>query len=954
MDVVNVKPDDLVVTIKDADGKLKTAGKVKDNGDGTLTLPWTPLEKGPHTVEITLDGKPIEGCPLKVVVDPAPWARLNKPEAPPTASKPCKMLLETINVKPADLAGAVKDGNGKVIANPKITDKGNGVFELEFTPADKGKHTVEVTLEGKPVEGSPYTFNVDPKPWAKLNKPEKAPVASKPFKLILDTINVKPSDLDAVILDANGKPLPKPIVRDIGNGKIEVEFTPPEKGPHTIDIKLDGKPIEGCPLKVDVEPKPWAKLNRPKDPPVASKPFKMTLEVINVKPSDLVARVLDANNKPLPAPTVTDNKNGTFDLVFTPKDQGKLLVEVELDGKHIEGSPMILTSDPKPWAKLRTPDKNPVAGKPFKMFLDTVNVKPKDLEGKITDALGKVTAPTIKDLGNGTFEIEFTPVDKGKVRIDVNLEGKPVEGCPLNLDVEPKPYAKLTRPKENPVAAHPYSMQLDVINVKPTDLDIKIVDDKGNLVAAPKLRDLGNGKFDLTFTPDYKGPATVIVNLEGKPVDGSPMRLEVEPCPWAKVVGPSDRLATATKPFVFKVDTINVKPQDLKVSVKDAAGKELVGPKDVQIKDNKDKTFDIEFVVPIHGRSTVDVLLEGKPIEGAPLRLDVAHKPEASLRGPSKLDAIATKPFQFTIDTINVKPEDLDLTVVDDKGRKLPVKLSLNDDGSINVDFTPMDPGVLKATVNLDGLPIKGAPLTINVAPKPTAVYNGPSPLSATALKPVKITLDTINLKPSELAVDIRDRDGTKIPAKVKAISPSVMEVEFTPLEQGQLLADLRVDGQPCKGAPIHIDVAPAPFARLVKPSEGPIADKPYSLRLETVNVKPTDLDVSLVDDNGKKLPFKLRDNGDGTFDVKFTPTSEGGLKANIKLEGLPIEGCPLTLSVAPAPWAKVIKPTEIAIAKRPFKFDIEALNVLPDDLVINVRRLSLLRTSCCVTHVEL
>lgn len=34
-------------------------------------------------------------------------------------------------------------------------------------------------------------------------------------------------------------------------------------------------------------------------------------------------------------------------------------------------------------------------------------------------------------LGNGTYEVEFTPNDKGKVRVNVDLEGKPVEGSPL-------------------------------------------------------------------------------------------------------------------------------------------------------------------------------------------------------------------------------------------------------------------------------------------------------------------------------------------------------------------------------------------------------------------------------------------------------------------------------------------------------------------------------------------
>src|SRR5690242_18952247 len=95
------------------------------------------------------------------------------------------------------------------------------------------------------------SLTVDPKPWAKLYKPEKNPVAGKPFALTVDVINVKPSDLDINITDAGGRPLPK-TVRDLGIGQFAVEFTPAEKGGLNVDIKLEGKPIEGSPLRLDV------------------------------------------------------------------------------------------------------------------------------------------------------------------------------------------------------------------------------------------------------------------------------------------------------------------------------------------------------------------------------------------------------------------------------------------------------------------------------------------------------------------------------------------------------------------------------------------------------------------------------------------------------------------------------------------------------------------------------
>eukprot|EP01128_Nolandella_sp_AFSM9_P005943 TRINITY_DN2974_c1_g1_i1.p1 TRINITY_DN2974_c1_g1~~TRINITY_DN2974_c1_g1_i1.p1 ORF type:complete len:2256 (+),score=483.29 TRINITY_DN2974_c1_g1_i1:35-6769(+) len=934
-DVINVSPDDISVTVKNPKGTPIALPRLKDNKNGTFGLEFVPTDEGSFNVEAKMEGKHVEGSPLTLTIDPAPWAKLHPPATAPTASKPVQMKLECVNVKSPDLKVVVKDDKGKVLYKPSIKPDGPD-FKIEFTPTGPGSHVIEVELEGKPVEGSPLKFTIDPKPWAKLQKPTTKPVVSKPFKLVLDVVNVKPSDLEGSVTGPDGE-VHKPLVTDMGNGKFEIEFTPTAKGKTVIDLKLDGKPVEGCPMELDTEPKPWAKLHRPSQVPTASKKFVMKMDVINVKPSDLEAVVTNADGKPLSTPTIKDNSDGTFDLVFLPTDEGKLVVDVKLDGQHVEGSPMILTSDPKPWAKLRKPESNPVAKKPFKMILDSVNVKPTDLEGRVTDSDGNVLKPEVKDMGNGVFELEFTPDDKGDIVVTVELEGKPVDGCPMTLSVEPEPWAKLTKPDEGPVADHPYKMRMETVNVKPEALELRVLDSEGKQLMRPQLSDLGDGLFEIEFTPSAQGDCVVHVDLDGSPVDGCPMSLSVDPCPWARVVGSNEKEASATRPFEFKIETVNVKPEDLNIAIKDKKGKDALRPKYIKVEDNGDDTFTVKFTPKKRGKFVVTVDLEDKPIENSPINLNVLHAPTATLSSARK-KAVASKPYNFSLDIVNVLPEDLDISINDEDGNALPLRVTMNDDGTFDVNFIPMDPGTLNAKVKLHGSDIEGAPFEITVDPLPTATYSGPRPVQATATKPCTVKLSTVNLKPEELEVNLVDKEGEPVPVEIISVNPDEMHLNFTPMDPGSLVMELMVDGLPIDGTPIPIEVAPAPYVRLIKPKDPPYANTPYNLILESVNVVPDDLEIDLVTDLGDKLPFKVIDNGDGTFGVSFTPNDVGGMTANLKLDGEDVDGAPLRLDVTNPPSARLIGPNPAkATARRPFTFQIEKINVDPEDLVISV-----------------
>jgi hypothetical protein len=141
-------------------------------------------------------------------------------------------------------------------------------------------------------------------------------------------------------------------------------------------------------------------------------------------------------------------------------------------------------------------------------------------------------------------------------------------------------------------------------------------------------------------------------------------------------------------------------------------------------------------------------------VDGTPVVIDVAHKPTAKFQGGvPKTPAIATKPYTIKLDTVNMTPEDIKPEIRDELGLIIPVKVTQNPDGSMDLTFVPKEPGKLQCKISADGTPIEGTPFSLDVLPKPSAKLHGTPSKHATATKPYQLLLDPINLKPEELKV---------------------------------------------------------------------------------------------------------------------------------------------------------------------------------------------------------
>lgn len=962
-------PKDLKVEIKDTSGKpAQTTGTptIKQSADNPdqFELDLVMPKEGIYSVHVKYvdDGKDCENSPAKLQVSYKPSILGFGPHGhgkgiqyylkDATVGKPTTVLIDTVNLKPEDIVAAVTQTDGtplsgvtvKKVDDPSNNTEGHELMAITFVPQMPGPHVFNLVADGEQVRETPAKFNVAPKPCVSgfgghgLDYYLKNATVGKPTVVPVDVVNLRPEDLKCKVTSKDtGKEVPVKL-QDKGNNKFELVFVPETPGAHKFDLLADGEHAPECPKDFDVKPKPAVLGFGTEDDPhdleyylknaTVGKPTVVPMRVTNLRPEDIecTIRSNQTGNK-IPGITVVDKGNNLFEITFVPQEAGPHKFHLIADKEVVPGTPKDFKVLPKPaiahfGANEGDPKdidyylRNATVGKPTVIPMTVVNLKPEDIKCTVNDqATGTQIPVKIEDKGNNKFELTFVPEVEGPHKINIIADNEQVPTLPKIFKVAPKPTATLVGdPNKIAKATRPFDFKLDTINLKPEDVQVQLFDELGLPMKLPvSIKENPDKTFTVGFTPQVPGKILAKVIADGEPIKGGPVNITVQPAPYAKLVGPPNRMATASKPFSIEIETVNVPLDELKYVVKDEAGQPIpvtVSEKPGQDNNPFSKIYSIDFVPPKQGQLTGTVVFEGKPVDGTPVIITVAHKPTAKFQGgvPTK-PAIATKPYTIKLDTVNMRPEDIKPEITDELGMVLPVTVTQSPDGSMDLTFVPQTPGKLNCKIAADGVPIEGTPFQLDVLPKPSAKLHGTPNLNAVATKPYELLLDTINLKPEDLKVEVTDDLGQKVgPVKVTPNPDGTFSVMFVPMEPGVVTARLVADGTPVEGTPLKINVAPKPSAKF-RGTNLPkaTAEKPYAIKLDVINLKPEDVFVKAVDEYGVPFagPFQVKDNKDGTFDVCFTPDKPGKMRIAAAADGVPIEGCPLILEVDPKPTAR-------------------------------------------------
>jgi len=151
------------------EGREKVNVDVQDKSDGTYSASYKTAVSGAYFLHVTLEGTPIKDSPFSVNVTPgAASASLSSAEG--------EGLIKAIAGETATFVVSLKDSYGNPLkasggdvaaqvdeANEcSVYDNKDGTYRAQYRATKSGQRTINVTVNGSPIAGSPFTAVVEP------------------------------------------------------------------------------------------------------------------------------------------------------------------------------------------------------------------------------------------------------------------------------------------------------------------------------------------------------------------------------------------------------------------------------------------------------------------------------------------------------------------------------------------------------------------------------------------------------------------------------------------------------------------------------------------------------------------------------------------------------------------------------------------------------------------------
>lgn len=830
------------------------ANKVTDNGNGTYTVQYTPMDSGRHAVAIQLKGKAISGSPYHVPIE-----KTSVSASGPGLEKGEQYLTSefTVNARKLKDAGvdvpenelAVTINAAKSSPQATIQNNGDGTYTVTYLPTEAGRHGIAVTLFNRPIANGPFSVPIDKTACTASGPGLEKGEQFLPAEFTIQAKNLfnsgNPASGSEFDVKINGPKSPiTPIVVDNNDGTYSVSYTPNDTGRHTINISLRGQPISNGPFAPIVD----------RTSASASGPGLETGEQFVPAVFTVAAKALFDNGSPLAAnevdvriqapagnlqPSIVDNNDGTFTVTYNPIDAGRHQVAVA-----IKGQPIAAASVPINKSGITVGGPGLEKGEQYIPSNFTINAKPLKEKGVAPDAndfkvnVGGPEGPIpaeVKDNGDGTYDVTFVPQAPGRHNVGVTLKDKPLYTTSVPVDKSATDPSKCTasgpglEPGNEADKPTHFTIQArnkvgDPMKTGGDPFKVKITGPHKAEVE-PKVTDNKDGTYRVEYEPHLVGPHVVEVTLKDQGIQGNPWDVLVERNKDAAdpsqtvAYGPGLEGGDTADPSNFTVETRNSAGERLNRGG-DPIGVEVFDPSGVEAKvtvqDNNDGTYSVTYQAVNPGNHRVDVVLRNKKypiyydhIKDSPFTVPVTAGTDPSkslVYGPGLSDAFDTKPAEFHIKARDRDGNDMNRggdpfeVVVTGPSGEVPSNIKDNGDGTYDVVYEPIDHGDHKIEVKLRGKPVANSPY--KVAVKEGADYNN----TFVEQYSFVIRSQTKQNKPKtfggeKFEVTI-DSGSSSVEPNIKDIGDGTYVVSYSLPQPGDYTIGVKINGKHIRGSP--------------------------------------------------------------------------------------------------------------------------------------------------------
>nr|XP_042902335.1 filamin-A isoform X2 [Parasteatoda tepidariorum] len=797
-------------------------------------------------------------------------------------------------------------------------------------------------------------------------------MAGKPTYFDIFTKDAGRGQVEVIILDPKGNRNTVPCrIRKTEDNVYRCEYVAQTTGMHSVNVFFAGQQIPKSPFGVKVTPVCDARK-------VKATGRGLQKNGIRVKDvADFKVFTENAGNGQLDIKVIGPGgvqekidirkvDEHTYECAYYPNQEGRYIVTIAYGGMEISKSPYEVNVLPYKESKIRVYGPGlygGVAGYPARFTAET--------NGE-TGTLGFVVeGPShakiqCSDNGDGSADVEYLPTQPGEYAVHILCDKEDIPKSPYMAQILPK----TDYHPENVQAYGPGIQPTGVVQNQPTDftidcrkagghapLDVSVLDVDLKPVDL-KVVDNKDGTFKASYRPTKKDKHTVQVNYGGVSIPKSPFRINVgEPTDSnkVKVFGPGvEPGVKAQVPTHFNIDCRGAGTGNVQVKLTDEKG----GLVPIQILDNEDGTYSVDYNAPTPGNYKVSVSFAGKEIPNSPIKVKVEPQVDVS---KVKVDGLEPSvyidsPTEFTVDARAVSKRSeakVQCKITNPSGTKTDAFVQSQNDGTYKICYTPFEEGNHTIDITYDGLPVPGSPFKVNVLrgcdPRKVKAF-GPGLEQAIVNQVNSFTIETKGAGRGALGLMIVGPVEPKMTCKDNRDGSCT--VEYIPVEIGPHEIGVKYADQDIPGSPFKVNCTASVDASKVK-AYGPgvepnqcRAGKPIPFTVDATKSGKAPLDVQVSSEKGP-VPTKpqIKDNGNGTYDVSYVPPPEGS-KCNVKVAygGKDIPGSPFQMKVKPAVEPKNVKLSGPGVqnkvpASLPVEFTIDTREAGQAEPVVDIKK---------------
>uniref|UniRef100_A0A8C8SM06 Filamin C n=1 Tax=Pelusios castaneus TaxID=367368 RepID=A0A8C8SM06_9SAUR len=892
---------ELKIYAQDAEG-LPIDIKIKDNGDNTFRCVYVPTKPIKHTIIISWGGVNIPKSPFRVAVGEGSHPEKVKVYGPGVektglkANEPTYFTVDCSEAGQGDVSIGIKCAPG--VVGPAEADidfdiikNDNDTFTVKYMPPAAGRYTIMVLFANQEIPTSPFRIKVDPSHDASKVKAEGPGLSrtgvevGKPTHFTVHTKGAGKAKLDVQFAGAAKGPAVRDFeIIDNHDYSYTVKYTAVQQGNLAVTVTYGGDPIPKSPFPVSVAPP--LDLSKVKVQGLSTKVEvgKDQEFAVNTRGAggqgQVDVKITSPSRRPIPCKVQTGTTNDIHTVKYMPPEEGPYKVDVAYDGHPVQGSPFsvegVMPPDPSKVCAYGPGLKGGFVGKPAPFAIDT--------KGAGTGGLGlTVEGPCeakieCQDNGDGSCSVSYLPTEPGEYSINILFAESHIPGSPFKADIKPLfDPSKVTASGpglERGKAGETATFLVDCSKAGEAELTIEIISDSG-VKAEVVIQNNRDGTYTITYSPAFPGTYTITIKYGGHAVPKFPARVNVDPAvdtSAIKVFGPGVEprgvLREVTAEFTVDARSLTkTGGSHVKARVVNPSGAKT----DTYLTDNGDGTYRVQYTAYEEGVHRVEVTYDEVPVPKSPFRVAVAEGCDPSrvrAYGPGLEGGLVNKSNRFTVETRGAGTGGLGLAIEGPSEAKMSCKD--NKDGSCSVEYIPFTAGDYDVNITFGGHPIPGSPFRV----------------------PVRAVVDPSKVKCS----------GPGLGAGVRARVPQTFTVDCS--KAGLAPLEVKVLGPS--------GTRPEPrgcCSRLGRPGwdagwgiQLPVG-APWSPRVILAGRA-----VLCPSAAGMAEPVDVRDNGDGTHTVNYTPAGDGPYAVAVKYADQEVPRSPFKIKALPAHDASKVR----------------------------------------------